>query len=326
MNDTVTNENLTSLKALYQDSGLPLKWEPLFVTPVFMETWWGVFGGDSQLNCLSVRSGGNIIGIAPFMRRGAEVTFVGNPDVCDYFDCITVPGRENEFYGLLLDHLKKEGVTRLEMPSLRPDSTVLNFFADTAVSRGCEVSFTPNDVSSEMPLPPTWDEYLEYLNTKQRHEVRRKLRRLEEAGTVRYYSVSTPVEVEERYDTFLRMFTESRDDKAEFLTGQRETFFRSLGHNLSEAGMFRLGVLELNAAPAAMIMYFDYHNRIYLYNSGFEKEYDSLSIGLLSKVLSIRESIESGREAYDFLKGDEIYKSRLGGENVRLTDCTITVR
>ena len=72
------------------------------------------------------------------------------------------------------------------------------------------------DVSLELDLPATWEEYLAILTSKQRHEVRRKLRRLAEAGEVNYRVVNDNTAVPEAMDTFLKMFTESRTDKAAF--------------------------------------------------------------------------------------------------------------
>ena len=46
---------------------------------------------------------------------------------------------------------------------------------------------------------------------------------------------------------------------------------------------------------------------------------------MLCKVLSIRDSIEKGRAAYDFLKGQERYKQQMGGRPLQLYRCVVTV-
>ena len=127
-------------------------------------------------------------------------------------------------------------------------------------------------------------------------------------------------------DTFLKMFTESRGDKATFLTARMESFFRSLADTMAEAGVLKLGILELDTLPTAMIMYFDYNDYVYLYNSGYNSQYNSLSVGLLSKVLCIKESIQEGKKRFDFLKGAETYKYHLGGGEVPLYSCQITIK
>jgi CelD/BcsL family acetyltransferase involved in cellulose biosynthesis len=122
------------------------------------------------------------------------------------------------------------------------------------------------------------------------------------------------------------MFVESRQDKAVFLTEQMKSFFRLLADTMGGVGLLRLGVLELDTQPVAQIMCFDYNDCIYLYNSGYDPDYVSLSAGLLSKVLAIKDSIEKGKSRFDFLKGAEVYKYHLGGREVPLYRCQITIR
>jgi CelD/BcsL family acetyltransferase involved in cellulose biosynthesis len=177
-----------------------------------------------------------------------------------------------------------------------------------------------------MDLPPTWDEYLAGLTTKQRHEVRRKLRRLGEEGRVAYRIIDENDALPGTMETFFRMFVESRQDKADFMTEKMKSFFLALATAMAETGLLRLGVLELDEQPLAEIMCFDYTGCIYLYNSGYDPAYTALSSGLLSKVLAIKDSIERGKKRFDFLKGDEVYKHHLGGREVPLFRCQITIK
>ena len=72
-------------------------------------------------------------------------------------------------------------------------------------------------------------------------------------------------------------------------------------------------------------MCFDYNGSIYLYNSGYDPAYTSLSAGLICKILAIKASIEQGKKRFDFLKGSEFYKYHLGGKEVPLYRCQITI-
>ena len=274
----------------------------------------------------AIRQGEEILGIAPLLVRGGKASIIGSADVCDYLDFVVAPGMETDFFNVLLDDLRQKGINQLELESLRSDSTVLTSLVGIAQNRKYEVLCQPVDVSLELDLPSTWEEYLAILTAKQRHEVRRKLRRLLEAGTVDYHIVKDSAAVNDAVDIFLKMFTESRSDKAAFLTSQRELFFRSLADTMARAGLLRLGILELDSMPTAAIMYFDYNGCIYLYNSGYDPQYNSLSAGLLSKVLCVKESIEEGKKRFDFLKGDETYKYHLGGREVTLYSCHITIK
>jgi CelD/BcsL family acetyltransferase involved in cellulose biosynthesis len=194
-----------------------------------------------------------------------------------------------------------------------------------ARNRGLSVECEQVDVSSELNLPPTWDAYLGGLNGKQRHEIRRKLRRLREAAAVSYRSISGIDEIREFVDIFFDLFTQSRDDKAAFLTPQMRLFFSDLINDLFPLGLLKLNVLEMDDRPAAMVICFDYGDTIYLYNNGFDIRYRNLSVGTLCKAFSIQESIELGKKKYDFLKGAEVYKQRMGGSEVPLYRCRVRI-
>ncbi len=303
-----------------------MRWSSPFVLPAWLKVWWQELGSEAELYLGAVRQGEEVIGIAPLMVEDSKASLLGSADVCDYLDFVVVPGMEGDFFGVLLDDLRQKGVGHLDLGAVRPDSTVPTHLAGIARDRGYEVICHPEDVSVELDLPATWEEYLAILTAKQRHEVRRKLRRLSEAGKIDYHFVKNSAAVPDTMSVFLKMFSESRQDKATFLTARMESFFRSLAEAMAEIGLLRLGILELDMLPAAMILCFDYNDCIYLYNSGYDPQYNSLSVGLLSKVLCIKESIQEGKKRFDFLKGDETYKYRLGGREVPLYRCQITIK
>ena len=326
MNHAVTEDNLDNLKSYLADTRQNLRWSSVFVLPAWMQTWWRVFGTPMAMMILSLRRDGNINGVAPLMRKTETAYFLGGTDVCDYMDFITAPGMETEFFSDLMDYLRNSGISKMDLAHVRDDSTVLKYLQPVAESKGYKVTVNSEEVSLEADLPADWEEYLALLNGKQRHEVRRKLRRLYESGQVDYRFSDSRELVSGYMDIFLSMFRESRQDKADFLTEQKEEYFRLLADNMSEEGLLKFGVLRLDNKPVACIMCFDYNDCVYLYNSGYDPEYNYLSVGLLSKVMSIRESILTGRKRYDFLKGSEPYKYHLGGKEVTLSRCLIDLK
>ncbi len=327
MGCTVTQESFDSLTSYWTDSSHRLKWGSVFVLPPWLEVWWQAFQTGSRLCLSAVRQEAEIIGIAPLHVKEGKAAFIGSADVCDYLDFIIAPGQEEGFFNALLDDLLKQDINQLNLDSLRPDSTALVYLVEIARRRGYLVQTAQEDISLTMELPPTWEDYLASLAKKQRHEVRRKLRRLQEADNVRYdYLRVEPPGVARLTDTFLDIFSRSRQYKADFMTERMAGFFHSLALAMAGAGILRYGVLELDAIPVAMIMAFDYSETMYLYNSAFLPGYDSLSVGLLSKILGIQESINAGLKHWDFLKGTEDYKYQLGGHEIPLFNCQITFR
>jgi CelD/BcsL family acetyltransferase involved in cellulose biosynthesis len=321
----VTLESFGSLTSYWLESRRQSMWDSIFVLPPWLEAWWREFGLIAGLYLGAVRQGETVIGIAPLLLRGAEASFIGSTEVCDYLDFVILPGREVDFFNILLDDLRRRGIKRLNLRPLRPDSTVLTHLTGIARDLNYAVFCQVEDVSLELDLPPTWQEYLGTLTQKQRHEVRRKLRRLGEAGDVTYRTFEESGSASKSIAVFLKFFRESRQDKAVFLTARMESFFMSLAEAMAQAGLLRLAILELNRLPVAAAMCFDYNGTVFLYNNGYDPHYSSLSVGLIAKVLCIKDSVERGRGKFDFLKGAEGYKHRLGGKEVNLYSCRISL-
>ena len=326
MEYTVTEESFDSLKSYWTDDRHNLKWDTLFVLPSWLEVWWQTFGSRTQLYLRAVRQRKKIIGIAPLLVKEKTASIIGSVDVCDYLDFIVTPGMEKEFFNILLDDLGQKGISQLDLKPVRPDSTVLANLVALAKQRQYEVLYQEEGVSVELDLPSTWDEYLTMLTKKQRHEVKRKLRRLWKADDVDYRCVKVSQDVRSFLDTFLKLFSLSQEDKANFMTTQMESFFRSLAEAMAKIGLLRAGILEVDELPVAMILGFDYNNVMYLYNSAYDPNYSYLSVGLLSKVLCIKESIQRGNKKWDFLKGGEPYKYHIGGKEIPLYACQIKIK
>lgn len=325
MDCTITEETFDWFAARWEDRADGLRWDTLFVLPPWLRAWRQVFAPEDRACFFAGWQDGKLIGIAPMLIVEKTAAIIGSPNVCDYVDFVVAPGKETAFCAALLRHLKQQGVGLLDLASLRPDSVAKRWMLKEAEERGYAVTCLEDDVSLERDLPATWEEYLQLLNTKQRHEVRRKLRRLEEAGSVRCRFIDDPEEVPSFLDTFVSLFAESRDDKAAFMTAEMETFFRSMAAAMSEAGLLRPSLMELDGVPVAALMVFDYGGTVYLYNSCFDPRYSSLSVGVLSKALCIKDSIERGRKRFDFLRGGEQYKYHLGGQEVPLYRCQIAL-
>lgn len=320
---TVTTETFDSITDYWLDPQHNLEWDCLFVVPGWLKVWWDKFAGDQLAHLCAVRHQDELIGIAPLMVQGKTARLMGDPDVCDFLDVITAPGRGRAFFQNLIPYLQKQGVTHLDIGAVRADSIVFRDLIAVAKDLSYEIVCDPADVTMVLDLPASWDDFLNQLTGKERHEIRRKLRRLNEAAQVNFRVVENPDDVAREIDTFLALFKLNRWDKLEFMSDQRAAFFRALALEMADARILRLFFLDLDDVPAAAAMCFDYRSAIYLYNNGYDMRYKSLSVGLLCTVFTIKESIQRGKARYDFLKGPEPYKRRLGGKPVQLYRCQV---
>ena len=322
----VTEETIDQIFTIWRNTETVLKWDCPFVLPVWLNAWHRTFFIPEYVPYIcSVRQHGELLGIAPLMIQGETASLMGDTEVCDYLDFIVSPGREKAFFNTLIPHLKSQGITCMDLRALRPDATVLTYFNDKGKTVEGELSCCPDGVTFETNLPATWNEFLFGLTGKQRHEIRRKFRRLHEAASVRFRVVEGKEHVEGEMRTFLALFWMNRQDKAAFMSDRMVDFFQSLAKAMAEVGLLKLFFLEIEETPAAGVMCFDYQSTIYLYNNGFDNRYRSLSVGLLSKVLTIKDSIHRGRTKYDFLKGDEKYKKQLGATPLPLCRCRFKI-
>lgn len=312
----VKEESLKNLIDYYSVKETKLDWPYPYLLPFWLQSWWDVFGGESEQMLRSVWQEGELIGIAPMARNGEEVLLIGSPDVCDYLDFIIEDGREELFFNNLIFALRQEGVRQIRLHAQRPDAAIFRFLAEKNRSIDFHIYFKREDRAYEIVLPGDWESYLASLKKKQRHEVRRKMRRLgNETEGYNYRVISEEAEIIHFLPEFLELFGQN-PEKADFLTGNMELFFKQIISSASKQGLVRFGLLEIDGVNAAAILYFEYKKRLYLYNSGYNSDYANLSSGLLSKIFSIKNSIEAGQSVYDFLKGEEVYKSRLGGSEV----------
>ena len=290
----------------------------LFLLPQWQEVWWEAFGGGREMAGFVLNGADGIAAIASLSRVGADYALMGNPETFDYNDFIIRPGGEGDFFAVLLARLEQENWQTLELPSLRESSPTLEHLPDLARRRGYDVVITEEDVTPGLELPATWEEYLAGLSKKNRHELRRKLRRLEGTDNWRRYCVKEAAAVAARLTDFLTLMRQSDPEKAAYMTAEREAFFRRIAARTAELDLLRLYFLEMEGQDVAASLCFDYNGVRYLYNSGYNPEFSYYSVGLLLNALCLREAIEEGQTYFDFLRGPEAYKYHLGGQDRRI--------
>ena len=315
---TVSRISLSAYEAVWHKTQSTLPWSCLFVTPLWLETVVDHLGAAGEPLILTVVRGQEVTGIFPLCVDGQCGYFLGIPDVCDYQDAILAPGHEAAATQEVLAYLSKMGIDRLDLQTLRPDAAILKALTSLEDAGAIGITRQPADVTFETGLPQTWDAYLMQLNGKQRHEVRRKLRRLEAHGAYDFHMAASGPELDGAVEQFLRLFHLNRKDKSQFMDDTMVGYFQALIQRLARHDLLRLFILDVAGEPAAGVLCFDYNGSRYLYNSGYDAAFQDLSVGILCKVLSIRQAIQGGCHTYDFLKGAEVYKKRIGGQELPL--------
>src|SRR5207244_11335243 len=121
--------------------------------------------------------------------------------------------------------------------SLEPRAAVLR-------AAGYDVRIGRLGPAPRLTLPDSFETYTRSLGKTERHELRRKLRRLETGRRVGFRFADEP-EHRAMLDRFVALHRRSRGEKAEFLTTLNERFFRDIAEALATRGWHRLGVLDV---------------------------------------------------------------------------------
>jgi CelD/BcsL family acetyltransferase involved in cellulose biosynthesis len=296
----------------------------LYLTPQWQEVWWDTFSNGKEMAGFYLREPEGVMAIASLAQQGDTFSLMGNPETFDYNDFLVRPGYEATFFPKLLKRLDQKGFRTLQLYSLPESSTTLAHLPPLAQEKGYSVEIIREDVAPGLELPATWEQYLATLSKKDRHELRRKLRRLESHEDWRWYCISDEEGVAARLDDFLTLLRLSDPEKSEYMTGEREQFFRRITRRTAQLGVIRLFFLELEGSPAAASLCFDYGPSRLLYNSGYNPECSYYSVGLLLNALCLRDAIDQGMGYFDFLRGPEPYKYHLGGQDHTLYQMVVT--
>jgi hypothetical protein len=270
-----------------------------------------------------------LIGIAPLFIHEYDgqqaLLLVGSIEISDYLDLIVREADLPRFLSGLLDFIASSlpfntaqggpdtwsAIDWYNLPDSSPTLALLKAESDKRGWNYHEEIYRP---TPRVALNGSFDDYLAGIDKKQRHEIRRKMRRAAESGRVRFYVVDKDINIEPELEAFFHLMVQE-PNKAMFLKDvMRDQMSNSLraAHNY---GYLWLAFLEVDGVKAAASINFDYKNKLWGYNSGVSRDYMEFSPGWVLQAHVIQWCCENGRYEFDFMRGDEEYKYRFGGVN-----------
>jgi CelD/BcsL family acetyltransferase involved in cellulose biosynthesis len=170
----------------------------------------------------------------------------------------------------------------------------------------CPVATIPTDVSDI-------DGFLATLGKKERHEIRRKLRRAEAAGEVALTPSAEPLtELEAFIDLHQRRWGDAGLFPATPGGEASRRFIRGLFEAFGPDGPVRLCFLTVAGRRIGAGITFEYGDTVAYYNAGVDPDARDLSPGVVLVAKYVERAIATGRHRLDFLRGDESYKYQWG--------------
>ncbi len=301
-------------------AGLREEWDRLlerseatvFQTWEWLFTWWRRFG-RGRLRILALRSGGELVGLAPLFvaRYGGtplrRLAFLGT-GASDYLQFLVASEVAREGTEALLARVAAEQ-RRYDFCDFQqiPEGSPL---ADVSAPAGVETERFVQEVCPFVPLPATWERFSAGLGKKLRANLAYYRRRLEREFRTEWIEAGER-DLGQGMDSFFQLH-QSRWNRrwlpGAFAGARSRAFHREAAAALLERGWLRLHLFRLDGRDEAALYCFNYRRRGYYYLGGFEPRLARYSLGTVLTARAIERAITDGATEFDFLRGDEPYK------------------
>jgi len=330
--------HLEILRTLDDNDSLANEWNDLlvccsashvpFLRYEYLSTWWKTLGGgewaDGELFIVLARQeDGALVGVAPlFFTHNQEgepvLMLLGSIEISDYLDFIVRSSEIPQFVDALFDLLDSDQAPAwqaLDLYNLPDTSPSLACLEEAAARRGWTYQLQQLQPCPYILLPGDWEAYLASIDKKQRHEIRRKIRRAEENDPpARWYIVQDETILDAEVEDFLALMAQD-PEKQSFLTQTMRTQMRDAVHAAFKGGWLQLAFMEVDGQKAAGYLNFDYAGHIWVYNSGLNFALRELSPGWVLLGNLLKWANDHQRISFDFMRGGEDYKYRFGAIN-----------
>jgi len=234
------------------------------------------------------------------------------PDVADALaEAMCVEGLENEAHPAPWD-----AIDLRRLRAADPAGPALaRAFGAREMAEGWTLNLETEDVCPVTTLPPgaDIDAFLATLGKKERHEVRRKVRRAEASGSVAFVESTDPLVDLEAFIEF-HQAKWGADGLFPDTPGGAESrvMFRRMFELFGTDGPLRLSFLTVDDRRIGASVYFETDDAILYYNAGLSPDAKALSAGVVMVERLIQRALESGKRRFDFLRGNEPYKYEWG--------------
>jgi hypothetical protein len=237
----------------------------------FLRAWWTTLGGgewpDGELwVAVGREQDGGLAAAAPFFRTSARpgaLLLIGTVEIADYLDIVAPAPSVEPFAHALLDALRRTGppgIDTVDLWNVLETSPGGQGFVRAAAAAGWSVQRERLKPCPQIALAGGWDAYLQQLEKKQRHELRRKMRRVEQTPG-RFVRPRRPALTPAVEASGLMKFDTA---KSQLLTPSMHAMFLLL-RETGAGGWLRLELLTVDAAGSRGLL-FDYLDRLLVYN------------------------------------------------------------
>lgn len=164
-----------------------------------------------------------------------------------------------------------------------------------------------------MPLPNSYEDYLNALSCKQRSYAKRILKKICKDYRVELEDCSNPNACSEGMQKMVDLHQKRwRKVNKSGLLGNPAVlaFHNDLACSLAENGMLGLFLLKINGQAVAASYGYKYNGKYCGYLQGYDPDYSSYSVGSVMLTCLVERLIQEGATEFDLMRGDESYKKQ----------------
>lgn len=313
------------------------KWEQLagsrlFLAPRWLMTWWQHYRTpQAKLLVLAVWDADNqLIGLAPWFLlqtwlSGRQIQSLGCGEACtDYMTILTQTQKEELVVSAIaeyidqelseVDHIRLEAIEEGDPASLRFAQIMTQRYGYRQTQAECLDCY-------RLKLPGDWEEWVMQLSRSRRRRVRQLWRDQFETGKAVVRVAHDDITLAEGFAILVQLH-QSRQTAlghaGSFASPRFRSFLWDAACRHLESSQGRLQWIEWEGKPVAAQFDLEEGDTLLDYCSGIEMDSEYARPGWLGVTAGIRHAIESGRTTFDFLRGDEGYKSHWRAEPVKM--------
>lgn len=243
------------------------------------------------------------VGILPAEIKDKTLFLIGDERVTDLNGIILNCRYSKEIVEFIADFIMENDL-QVELYPLDSEGVLMKFLPGMLKVKKAEKA----ESFSVLELPSSREEYLGSLSSKKRHEIRRKLKKVK-SSTIKKLEAG-------EINLLFKLMESSSAEKKNFLSKEVKDFFREIALYLEGIGALRLRACFYKSKILAVLFCFQMKDTVYAFNTGYNPEFYKLSPGVVAFALDIEEAINEGFTCYNFLRGEERFKSDLGARRV----------
>jgi CelD/BcsL family acetyltransferase involved in cellulose biosynthesis len=293
------------------------------------EAWWIGYGAEATDISLAVYDAdGALHAYLPLMLRPDGVRYLGATYHIDYATVlIDLNNTESATAATeaLVVHLFAD-TTALDLRRLRRADqahTLLMSALATNKNRSATLSVEEPAPAIDLTNITTFDGHLERIDKKDRHEIRRKVRRGEGAGV----AISAKTHAVDDLAEFIKLHRARWGHHGLFTDDEKgardETFMRELFARAPEGLITIIVARNLEFGAFAAGLFLRDATGIRYWNAGGELAARALSPGVLLFAHGLQMAISERKQTFDFLRGNESYKYEVGATDVDVLMITV---